>query len=150
MTKKQYAAKRLDPQWQKRRLEIFERDGWACRECGDTESTLSVHHTYYVGGRDPWQYPDWSLITVCPSCHDKVGDKFASRTHHFENIIAMLANGTPDRMDEIWRTLQRIHAAKKLRSFRKDMVEYGHRAKMFCRVGLYKLIRPGTWTGWSI
>lgn len=36
-----------DPRWQKKRLEIMERDEFACRDCGDKESTLNVHHTYY-------------------------------------------------------------------------------------------------------
>jgi len=29
-----YKEKLLDPRWQKKRLEVLERDGWACRALG--------------------------------------------------------------------------------------------------------------------
>lgn len=66
--KKSYAEKLKDPRWQKRRLRILERDGWACRVCGDTESTLHVHHVYYES--NPWDVPDDALRTLCEWCHD--------------------------------------------------------------------------------
>ena len=59
MEKKKYSDKMKDPRWQKKRLEIFERDGWSCCRCGDTESTLNVHHLRYVPGHDPWDYPNY-------------------------------------------------------------------------------------------
>lgn len=31
---------------------------------------LDVHHTYYVDGKLPWEYPDESLKTLCRSCHE--------------------------------------------------------------------------------
>lgn len=64
-----YSEKLRDPRWQKKRLEIFERDSWACRYCGDKENTLAIHHTYYSNDLSPWEYPDDSLITVCERCH---------------------------------------------------------------------------------
>lgn len=63
--KKQY----LNPKWQKKRLEILTRDEFACVDCFDTESTLYVHHTYYENGKEFWDYPDDSLITLCAECH---------------------------------------------------------------------------------
>jgi hypothetical protein len=67
--KSEYAQKLLDPRWQKKRLEVLKRDGWACRNCGDTATTLHVHHTYYERGREPWEYPDRFLQTLCANCH---------------------------------------------------------------------------------
>src|SRR6266436_2180757 len=64
-----YAQKLRDPRWQKKRLEIMQRDEFVCTACGDTESTLNVHHRFYQNGKDPWDYPDWSLVTLCESCH---------------------------------------------------------------------------------
>lgn len=58
-----------DPRWQKKRLEIMKRDDFACRSCGDKESTLNVHHAYYEKGKKPWEYPDSILITWCEKCH---------------------------------------------------------------------------------
>lgn len=47
-----YKEKLKDPRWQKKRLEIFDRDGWKCVECGDKDSTLNVHHIFYLSGLD--------------------------------------------------------------------------------------------------
>lgn len=63
-----YAKKLRDPRWQKKRLEILRRDNWTCFWCGDTESTLHVHHTVYTG-KDPWETWDDCLLTLCEACH---------------------------------------------------------------------------------
>lgn len=65
-----YTEKFKDPRWQKKRLEILERDGWACKSCGNDKSTLHVHHKWYIGGNDPWDYPDNCLATLCEECHE--------------------------------------------------------------------------------
>lgn len=70
-----YAEKLRDPRWQKKRLEIMERDGFVCRECGDKASTLNVHHGYYARGRSPWEYPDHHLVTLCEACHQEYEEK---------------------------------------------------------------------------
>lgn len=64
-----YSEKLKDPRWQKKRLEILERDKWTCRICEDTTSTLVVHHRDYLPGKEPWEYPDDLLITLCEDCH---------------------------------------------------------------------------------
>ncbi len=64
-----YSDKLKDPRWQKKRLEVLERDGWACRYCGDTKNTLHVHHVLYLSGREPWEYELGVLLTSCKSCH---------------------------------------------------------------------------------
>lgn len=67
--KKSYLDKLKDPRWQKKRLLILERDGWACRLCHDTENTLHVHHKIYIRGNEPWEYEDGLLISLCEDCH---------------------------------------------------------------------------------
>jgi hypothetical protein len=67
--KKSYSEKLKDPRWQKRRLDIMNRDSFTCRYCSDTTSTLHVHHIKYVSGLEPWDYPEYFLITICESCH---------------------------------------------------------------------------------
>jgi hypothetical protein len=70
MTKKSYKEKLLDPRWQKRRLEILSRDDFKCCECGNDKNTLHVHHCGYSKQfRNPWEYPDGWLITLCKDCH---------------------------------------------------------------------------------
>ncbi len=62
-----YRQKLLDPRWQKKRLEILNRDEFACRKCGDKESTLHVHHFWYENDKEPWEIEDGALITLCGS-----------------------------------------------------------------------------------
>lgn len=64
-----YAEKLKDPRWQKKRLEIMNRDNWTCQQCHLGIETLHVHHRYYLPGKDPWEYPDTLLVTLCESCH---------------------------------------------------------------------------------
>lgn len=67
-----YAEKLKDPRWQKKRLEIFERDGWECKLCFDKNKTLHVHHRSYSRGVEPWDYDNSMLVTLCCDCHDEV------------------------------------------------------------------------------
>jgi len=65
-----YAKQWLDPRWQKRRLEIMQRDEFQCVDCGADTKTLNVHHIYYNRGADVWDYPDHALVTLCNECHE--------------------------------------------------------------------------------
>jgi len=42
-----YQEKLKDPRWQKKRLEILQRDGWKCKWCGEEKQTLHIHHLKY-------------------------------------------------------------------------------------------------------
>lgn len=65
--RKTYSEKLQDPRWQKKRLEILERDCWQCVYCQDKESTLHVHHLKYKGA--PYEADNADLETVCKYCH---------------------------------------------------------------------------------
>jgi len=66
-----YSAMYRDPRWQKKRLEIMERDEFRCCSCGATDKTLNVHHAYYEKGKKPWEYDNKMLLTLCEDCHEK-------------------------------------------------------------------------------
>lgn len=66
-----YWEKLKDPRWQRRRLEVMQNDNFTCRDCGNQSTTLNVHHVYYIKGRDPWDYPDQCLKTLCEPCHKR-------------------------------------------------------------------------------
>ena len=97
-----YREKLMDPRWQKRRLQVLERDGWTCGVCGDTETTLHVHHRWYEGG-DPWDAPDEALVTMCKECHEEDPYNRAAAmavlervlrvrwTHEIDNLATMIA-----------------------------------------------------------
>lgn len=65
-----YKEKLLDPRWQKKRLEILQRDNFKCRYCEDDQTTLHIHHlTYKTKYTDPWDYDESYLMTACKDCH---------------------------------------------------------------------------------
>lgn len=69
-----YAQKLRDPRWQKKRLEVLEAAGWKCERCGDSESTLHVHHKHYFNYREPWEYDKKQLAVLCECCHQSTHD----------------------------------------------------------------------------
>jgi len=96
-----YLEKLKDPRWQKRRLEIFNRDEFRCINCGDDEKTLNVDHKIYRKGFDPWEYPDEDLQTLCEDCHKKIS---AARKRIIERIGDM---GTVE-LKHLERVLQEV------------------------------------------
>ena len=76
---KSWAELCLDPRWQRKRLEVLERDGWKCRSCGSSTVTLHVHHSWYgyiydetshrSRRRFPWEYENYQLASLCEACH---------------------------------------------------------------------------------
>lgn len=71
MARQSYAELLKDPRWQRKRLEILQRDGWRCQKCEREDKTLHVHHRRYVYGRKPWEYEEQDLVTLCEDCHEK-------------------------------------------------------------------------------
>jgi hypothetical protein len=65
-----YKEQLKSPKWQKKRLEIMQRDNFTCQICGETEKQLHVHHLAYLPGRNIWDYSAQHLITVCEECHE--------------------------------------------------------------------------------
>ena len=74
MKKEEYHQLLKDGRWQRRRLEIMQRDDFKCRDCGTTDD-LNVHHIRYIAGHKPWEYEDIDLITLCGKCHKKRHEK---------------------------------------------------------------------------
>ena len=70
-----YSEKLKDPRWQKKRLEILNRDNWMCQACYSTTNTLHVHHLDYEQGIEPWEYPEYYLQTLCEECHSEYENK---------------------------------------------------------------------------
>lgn len=75
-----YAQKLKDPRWQRKRLEIMNRDNFQCQKCGSEDITLAVHHKEYIYGNSPWDYPGHLLITLCENCHQS--------EHSIESVAA--------------------------------------------------------------
>lgn len=84
-----YSEKLKDPLWQRKRLFILTRDAFKCQMCGDDKSTVHVHHRHYLPAREPWDYPDDLLVTLCENCHHKEeqaadnAQKMLNTMHHW-------------------------------------------------------------------
>lgn len=70
MKTKSYSSKLEDPRWKIKRDEILRRDNHRCQICGNNEGILHVHHKYYVNLKEPYEYPNDALITLCERCHN--------------------------------------------------------------------------------
>lgn len=86
-----YAERLRDPKWQKKRLEVMERDQWQCINCCDKKTTLNVHHCWYEKGVDVWDYPMECYQTLCEPCH-----KIAESTRL--KLSKILFSSTPEDM----------------------------------------------------
>lgn len=77
MSKPSYSDLLRHPSWQRKRLEILEREDFTCEQCGGEKGEalpLHVHHMYYERGLKPWEYPDESLRCLCETCHKEQGE----------------------------------------------------------------------------
>lgn len=62
-----YIEQLKHPKWQRKRLEILERDDFTCQVCGDEETQLNVHHKSY--SKTVYEVDNSQLITLCKHCH---------------------------------------------------------------------------------
>lgn len=86
MTKLTYSEQLRHPNWQRKRLEVMEAAAFSCESCGDTETTLNVHHRRYVKGRMVWEYERTELQCLCQPCH-------AQHHEHRDLLERLLMNG---------------------------------------------------------
>jgi 5-methylcytosine-specific restriction endonuclease McrA len=64
------ARHRLDPEaYQQLCLQVLQRDGWRCQQCG-SRTNLEVHHLQFRShlGTDSEE----NLITLCRECHERL------------------------------------------------------------------------------
>lgn len=85
-----YWQKLQDPRWQKRRLEILQRDNFTCKDCGAKDKTLHVHHDFYTG--EPWEAPSLWLHTLCSECHESRAVVIACVKEELKYFLAGLSS----------------------------------------------------------
>ena len=127
MKKQDYAKERLDSRWQKKRLEILGRDDFKCRECDNEENnTLNVHHAYYVKGRRCWEYPSFSLSTLCSKCHkDKhaPAEEEGDWLEEWEVVFKFITGDDPLGTWAAWKFATQIEIAAKAGYSRRDIFD---------------------------
>jgi len=104
---KTYSEKLKDPRWQKKRLEVLQRDNFTCQLCGDAETELHVHHHAYLKGCQPWEYELSNFSTFCKHCHAaaeslkgqyeliKVDKVFSRNMDSFVLLVLVKIDGLP-------------------------------------------------------
>ena len=65
-----YSEKLKDPRWIEAASRIRDRDQNMCVQCG-SGGEVHVHHSHYRQGREPWEYRESDLFTLCRKCHEK-------------------------------------------------------------------------------
>jgi len=71
-----YSENYKNPKWQKKRLEVLNRDEFTCQSCHSTEKTLNIHHCVpYRKGAMPYDYKNDELVTFCEDCHKEISEK---------------------------------------------------------------------------
>ena len=82
----QYKDKLKDSRWLAKRQAILARDSFRCAICGSNNG-LNVHHSAYIYGREPWEYDNKYLVTLCHKCHAKLHGKNATKQTYRGGII---------------------------------------------------------------
>lgn len=103
MRQKAYWELLRDPRWQRKRLEVMERENFTCQGCEATDKTLNVHHKIYRKGAMPWEYPEHELRCLCEECHEE--------EHHWRGRLnEALAKIDPGSIEEIVGYAEAIYA----------------------------------------
>jgi hypothetical protein len=123
MAAKTYWEKLKDPRWQKKRLEVLQRDEFRCRNCHSESKTLNVHHAFYERGREPWEYDGECLLTLCEECH--------TRYHRAQNeLLRHIAIGPIDAIEEVlgFAKANRTGLRGERNGFRSNQIDNAHQA----------------------
>ncbi len=112
-----YKEQYQHPKWQKKRLEILERDNFTCTNCGSDEKNLHVHHFLYVKEFKVWEYDEGNLTTFCDECH--------SEWHETNDAIKILLSVNCDVLNEMFEiiSLLRRKSPLEIMQFRKIIEE---------------------------
>jgi hypothetical protein len=83
----EYSKKLQNPNWQRKRLEILQRDNFKCILCNSDNKELHVHHRWYQFGKNIWDYPDNCFETLCFECHEYIETNIKDSTSDLQVII---------------------------------------------------------------
>ena len=91
MNKEEYNKLLQTPQWKECRQKILKRDNYTCQKCGSIKN-LQVHHLKYIKDRNPWEYPNKLLITLCGKCHTKIHAEQTPNKTSNENFVMLFSD----------------------------------------------------------
>lgn len=84
---------RSSAQWQRKRVQILERDHYLCRMClaqGIVKQGNEVHHIVKIRANENLKLDDQNLVTLCHACHE-----FVERNHQFAITLKKIVEHPP-------------------------------------------------------
>ena len=111
MNKKEYSKLLQSSKWKSKRKIILKRDANTCQICLVSKDIMHVHHKYYVVGKNPWEYPNSALVTLCEECHSElhnttkipIHDKELNKTTYKPAKKKVKSLGNKRIKSEFWR-----------------------------------------------
>lgn len=82
-----YSEQLKDPCWQKKRLEVMQRDGFRCQHCLSEDRELQIHHLVYHKGAKAWEYDNNELVTLCRRCHEIETEENSETYDYFKTLV---------------------------------------------------------------
>lgn len=77
------------PEYNKARTAVLKRDGYKCKDCGDTKRyRLQVHHIKKWADYPTLRYSPGNMLTLCKKCHQKLW----SKEEDWESYCLLLLN----------------------------------------------------------
>jgi len=98
-----YYEKLKDPRWQRKRLEVFERDNFTCTSCNCAKDELQLHHLRYCKGQ-PWDISNEYLTTLCKICHKKHEEMLEKIKEH----LAVIQSCSFEHLEEVENLLESV------------------------------------------
>jgi hypothetical protein len=123
MAYKMYSEKLKDPRWQRKRLEILDRDEFTCQHCHANTKTLHVHHLDYLPGKEPWDYENYFLLTLCEDCHEEETKDRGSAERLILGAIRIKFRTDFDR-HSLYQFLAKMQNADYIAYLLRDLVDY--------------------------
>jgi 5-methylcytosine-specific restriction endonuclease McrA len=103
-SKEKYKELLLNDKWHEKRAKVFKRDGFRCQRCGANRS-LNCHHTYYVSGKKPWEYPLSALLTLCRDCHTRLHSETRIQVKNPKNKAKNGGNKNQRRTNKLYASI---------------------------------------------
>ena len=142
----EYQKKLRHPKWQKKRLQILQETDFRCSICDNDDLELQVHHIYYEKGKDPWDYPNESLLGLCIKCHQ-------TRVHEKNELFIDLPDLSRYHVAE-YQHIDDFRAIRALREYFHPLFQYSNVSEKYIKVlenelrsRLEKLFRRHDWEG---
>ena len=130
-----YSKRLKDPRWQRKRLDVMERDNFTCRDTGATDEPLNVHHCWYAKG-GPWETPSEYMLTLTEEAHERRQQTEARAKQALGGIMASLP---PAELEKLTNQLEEA---------RYDADTQGGESPVIMGIGRFNWTADEAW--WSV